>query len=303
MKPTPASNRLTTGHSAAFVAAWRAVFCRVFRWRQADRFAVVPSLRGRPVLAYLPGLDYSDLNAAEARQLAREAAGHPYNIRSLSAHEGEPPSGAPAVLRLDLAAFGHDRTALWERSLKRNARRDVRDARKRGLSAAVECGPAALDTFTALLSSTFSRHGAPMRPAALFKALVNELDARILVVRDADGGAVASLLRFLDGPVAWVPWIGALRRAGASDLLYWALIEDALTSGVDILDFGRAPVGGGVYRFKRKFGAEPVRVLWLSDKPQGIYARYALPQKLYRALPNVVTDAVGPRLCRYLAEY
>ena len=303
MKPTPASNRLTTGHSAAFVAAWRAVFCRVFRWRQADRFAVVPSLRGRPVLAYLPGLDYSDLNAADALLLAREAAGHPYNIRSLSAHEGEPPSGAPAVLRLDLAAFGHDRTALWERSLKRNARRDVRDARKRGLSAAVECGPAALDTFTALLSSTFSRHGAPMRPAALFKALVNELDARILVVRDADGGAVASLLRFLDGPVAWVPWIGALRRAGASDLLYWALIEDALTSGVDILDFGRAPVGGGVYRFKRKFGAEPVRVLWLSDKPQGIYARYALPQKLYRALPNVVTDAVGPRLCRYLAEY
>lgn len=303
MKPTPASNRLTTGHSAAFVAAWRAVFCRVFRWRQADRFAVVPSLRGRPVLAYLPGLDYSDLNAAEARLLAREAAGHPYNIRSLSAHEGEPPSGAPAVLRLDLAAFGHDRTALWERSLKRNARRDVRDARKRGLSAAVECGPAALDTFTALLSSTFSRHGAPMRPAALFKALVNELDARILVVRDADGGAVASLLMFLDGPVAWVPWIGALRRAGASDLLYWALIEDALTSGVDILDFGRAPVGGGVYRFKRKFGAEPVRVLWLSDEPQGIYARYALPQKLYRALPNVVTDAVGPRLCRYLAEY
>ena len=142
-----------------------------------------------------------------------------------------------------------------------------------------------------------------MRPAALFKALVDGLDARILVVRDADGGAVASLLMFLDGPVAWVPWIGALRRTGASDLLYWALIEDALTSGADILDFGRAPVGGGVYRFKRKFGAEPVRVLWLSDKPQDIYARYALPQKLYRALPNVVADAVGPRLCRYLAEY
>ena len=303
MRPTPASDRLTTGHSAAFVASWRAVFCRVFRWRQADRFAVVPSLRGRPVLAYLPGLDYSDLNAAEARQLASEAAGHPYNIRSLSAHEGEPPSGAPAVLRLDLAAFGHDRTALWEQSLKRNARRDVQYARRRGLSASVECGPAALDTFTALLSSTSSRHGAPMRPAALFKALVDALGARILVVRDADGGAVASLLMFLDGPVAWVPWIGALRRTGASDLLYWALIEDALTSGADILDFGRAPVGGGVYRFKRKFGAEPVRVLWLSDKPQDIYARYALPQKLYRALPNAVADAVGPRLCRYLAEY
>lgn len=46
-----------------------------------------------------------------------------------------------------------------------------------------------------------------------------------------------------------------------------------------------------------------VPVLWLSDKPVDLYARYALRQKLYRILPNAVSDAVGPRLCRYLADY
>ena len=303
MRPTPTSDHLLAGHSAAFVASWRAMICRVFRWRQEGQFAIVPSLLGRPVFAYLPGLDYSDLNAAEARQLARQVADRPHNIRSLSAYEGEPPSGAPAVLRLDLGAFGHDRTMIWQQSLAKKVRQNLRGAHRLGLKAAAESGPAALDAFMALWASACSRYGAPMRPAALFKALVDELDAGILIVRDADGRALASALWVLDGTLAWMPYGTSARSAGAGELLYWTLIENALASGADVVDFGRAQVGGGTDRFKRKFGAEPVSVLWLSDKPRDVYARYALPQKLYRALPNVVTDAVGPRLCRYLAEY
>ena len=297
------SDRLTAGHSAAFVASWRSVVCRVFRWRQEGPFAVVPSLLGRPVFAYLPGLSYSDLDVVEARQLARDVAGRPHNIRVLSAPTGDVPSGAPAVLRLDLGAFGHDETALWKRSLKSAARRNILRARRDGLTASEETGPAALDAFRALLSLACSRHGVPMPPAALFEALVDGLDARILVVRDSDGEALASLLWLLDGDLAWMPWTGNVRRTGAGELLYWALIENALRNGANVVDFGRSRVGSGVYRFKRKFGAATVPVLWLSDKPQDLYARYALPQKLYGALPKVVAAAVGPRLCRYLAEY
>ena len=303
MRPTPASDRLIAGHSAEFVAAWRSVFCRIFRWRQDGRFAVVPSLSGRSVFAYLPGLDFSDLNAAEARQLAREVAGRPHNIRSLSVPEGEPPFGAPAVLRLDLGAFAHDRPALWERSLGRSARKFVHKARRNGMRASEETGAPALATFTALLSTALARHGAPMRPKALFKALVDGLDAHILVVRDANGEALASLLWFLDGTLAWAPWVGNVRRAGAGELLLWTLIEDALASGAEIVDFGRTRVGGGTDRFKRKFGTVAVPVLWLSDGSANLHARYALRQKLYGALPTVVADAVGPRLCRYLPDY
>lgn len=297
------SESLAAGHSADFVAAWRSIVCRTFRWRQEGPFAVVPSLWGRPVFAYLPGLDYADLNVVEARQLAREVTGRPHNIRTLSAPEGELPAGTPAVLRLDLAAFAYDRTALWKQSLSQSARRFIRLARRNGLEAAEETGPAALGVFAALLSSALARHGAPMRPRGLFDALVEDLGARILVVRDARGEALASLLWFLDGALAWTPWVGNVRRAGAGELLLWTLIEAALASGAEIVDFGRAHVGGGPYVFKRKFGTVAVPVLWLSDKPADLYARYALRQKLYRILPNAVSDAVGPRLCRYLADY
>ena len=88
------------------------VFCDVYGWRQEGRFAVIPSLLGKPVLACLPGLGYTDLSVAGARELAQEVAGRSFNIRVLAETPGEPPPGAPAVFRLDLAAFDHEREAV-----------------------------------------------------------------------------------------------------------------------------------------------------------------------------------------------
>jgi len=300
-----ADSRLSVGHSPGFVAAWRSVFCDVYRWRRDGRFAVVPQLLGAPVYAYLPGLNYADLNAAEARMLAQQTAGRSFNIRALAEPEGEPPPGAPAVLRLDLAAFGHDRDLIWKQALNSATRRAVRRARKAGLEVAEETGPAAAEAFCGLLAATLARHGAPMMPPALFDTLIERLEARILVVRRRTGDeALASLLWLRDGPLAWVPWSGPRLRADQpGDLLFWGLIEQALEAGAAIVDFGRSPVGDGVYRFKRGFGAVPIPVLWLSDRKAGLYRRYAPAQRLWRALPKVVTDGLGPRSCRYLADY
>ena len=300
-----ADSRLSVGHSPGFVAAWRAAFCDVYRWRREGRFTVVPQLIGAPVFAYLPGLDYTDLNATEARVLAREVADRSFNIRALAAPEGEPPPDTPAVLRLDLAAFGHDRDLIWKQALKGTTRKAVRRARKAGLEVAEETGPAAAEVFRSLLSSTLARHGAPMMPTALFETLIDQLDARILVVRKGAGDeALASMLWFRDGPLAWMAWSGSRLRADRpGNLLFWGLIEHALDAGTAIVDFGRSRVGDGAYRFKRGFGAIPIPVLWLSDRKADLYRRYAPVQRLWRALPKVVTDGLGPRLCRYLADY
>ena len=204
------NSRLTAGHSADFVAAWRSVHCDIYRWQRQDLFAVVPSLFGAPTFAYLPGLNYADLNVAQARGLAGEMAGRSFNIRTLTEPQGEPPPDTPAVLRVDLAAFGNDRDAIWKQALRRAKRKAVRRARKAGLTCAEETGPAALRAFRGLLSATLVRHGAPLMPAALFDALIGEMGARILVVRDTKGEARASLLWLRDGPLAWVPWSGSL---------------------------------------------------------------------------------------------
>ena len=260
------------------------------------------------MFAYLPGLNYSDLDPVEAQELARELAGRRFNIRALSAPrpEGELAPGSHAVLRLDLAAFGHDQDAVWQRGLNKAARKAVRRARKAGLAAAEETGAAAVQAFCAMLRLTHGRHGAPMLPAALFEAMIAELGARITVVRNrADGAPQASLVWVRDGPIAWVPWSGGYLSADRPyNLLFWAMVEQAANEGADILDFGRSRVGDGNYRFKRNYGAGPVPIVWPRDQPADPYqGRYRAAQRLWRALPNFVTDRAGPRLCRYLADF
>ena len=301
----PLNDHLVARHSPAFVSAWRSVYCDVYRWRRDGRFAIVPSLLGQPVFAYLPGLNYSDLDAAEAQALAREMAGRSFNIRAVAPPQDDPSPGTPAVLRLDLAAFGHDREVVWEQGLNKVTRTKVRRALKAGLEVVEETGPDALAAFSRLLSATLTRHGTPMMPTMLFEALIDVLNARILVVRKRPGGeALASSLWFRDGPLVWTPWGGSRRcPESPNNLNFWGLIEQALHDGANIVDFGRSRVGDGGYWFKRGFGAEPVPVLWLSDRSDDLYRRYALKQKLWRTLPSAVTDRAGPRLCRYLADY
>ena len=307
MRPAVARNgggRLLAVHSPDYVEAWRSVLCDVYGWRREGRFAVVPSLLRAPTFVCVPGLDYTDLNAAEARELAREMAGRAFNVRALTASDdGEPPPGAAGVLRVDLAAFGRDREAVWRHALHGTKRTAVRRARKAGLRCGEEAGPGATATLFRLVSATLARHGMPIVPAALFEGVVGALEARILVVRDRAGEALASLLWCRDGPLAWSPFVAGVRRADRpGDLLFWTMIEQALQEGADIVDFGRARVGGGTCRFKQKFGAVPVAVLRLSDRPFDLYRRYAPAQRLWRALPRPVTDRLGPRVRRHLAD-
>ena len=307
MRPAEARSggggRLLAVHSPDYVETWRSVVCDVYGWRRQGRFAVVPSLLQAPTFVCVPGLDYTDLNAADARELAHEMAGRAFNVRALTASDDQPTPGAPGVLRVDLAAFGRDRETVWRHALHGTKRTAVRRARKAGLRCGEEAGPAAVETLFRLVSATLARHGVPIVPTAFFEGVIGTLEARILVVRDRAGEALASLLWCRDGPLALSPFVAGVHRADRpGDLLFWTMMEQALLEGADIVDFGRARVGGGTCRFKQKFGAVPVSVLWLSDRPFDLYRRYAPAQRLWRALPRPVTDRLGPRVRRRLAD-
>lgn len=294
-------------HSPEFVAAWREIYCGVYRWRNEGGWAVVPSLFGRPTYSYLPGLNSSDLDPGEAAALAREAKGRAYNIRVLGggAVAGDPPSGSPVAQRLDLSARDRDTRVIWKRALTRRGRRSIRRAGEAGYTVSEEIGASAVGVFHDLARRAFERHGSPMVPTRLFSALVSELGARILVVRDAGSGRpAASLIWLRDRSLAWAPWSGALRlREYPGSLLFWGWIERACADGVEVLDFGRSSVGQGAYVFKRNFGATPIPLRWFSDRSTDLYRRYAAAQRFWRVLPRPVTRRVGPVLCRYLADY
>ena len=233
-------------------------------------------------------------------------AGGGFHLRVLDRPEPEEslPPGVPVVSRLDLSAFGHDLDLVRRRGLRPAVRQSVRRARRR-YRVSEESGPEGFTALMAMLRLAFARHGSPLPPAALFASLRSALDGRLAVVRDRGSGEVAAAaLWFRDGPLAWTPWSGMRRepdRPGA--LLFWSLVEQAVQAGVEVLDFGRSAMGSGCYRFKSSFGAVPVPLRWFSHRPPDLYRRYALAQRVWRALPRALTGRLGPRLCRYLADY
>lgn len=292
-------------HGSGFVSAWGAIYRAAYRWRREGRFTLVPSLLGSPVLSYLPGLDHSDLGVDEARALSRELAGRRHFLRVLGApaREQSLAPGSPVVMRLDLSGCGSDPKAPWRR-LRPRTRGALRRAAAR-YAVSEEDGTEGFAAFRAMLRLALDRNGAPLPPAHLHRALVSELGGRILVVRDrARGEVAAAALWFRDGPLAWTP-LGGARRAPErpGHRAFWALVETAAADGAQVLDFGGSAFGGGSYRFKRQFGAAPVPVLFLSDRPGDRRRRHAPARRLWRALPRGVTGRLGPLLCRYLAEY
>ena len=85
--------------------------------------------------------------------------------------------------------------------------------------------------------------------------------------------------------------------------MYWQAIREAYEAGKTIFDYGRSGYGGGTYEFKTRWGAVPVKIDVLTPRQQEVYSKYKLASVLWKRLPRVAVDTVGPRLCRYLPDF
>ncbi len=66
------------------------------------------------------------------------------------------------------------------------------------------------------------------------------------------------------------------RKYKGNDFMYWAVMERACQSGVEVFDYGRSTAGTGPYSFKKNWGFEP----------QPLYYQYYLVKADSRAKPQ-----------------
>lgn len=252
------------------------------------------------VAVYLPILSATDLTCQQARELLHQA---PCSRAMVKAVADKDPKedispGAPVLMRLPLES--------GDTAFKRSSscKRSIKKAIKAGLEVRSGTQTHLLKDGYLVYKELMHRHGTPCLPFRLFDILAASGLGRMYVAYQQDS-PVAMLWLMTDGDLAWVPWCGALAHAMPlcpNHLTHLRAQEDARADGATLFDFGRSPMAGGTFEFKRRWGAVAVPLRLFTTHEVDLYGKYELASRLWRALPAQIANRLGPIVCRALPE-
>jgi FemAB-related protein (PEP-CTERM system-associated) len=207
-------------------------------------------------------------------------------------------------MRLDLPGSTDQ---LWSR-LSSKIRNQVRKGQKSGLT--VHWGrDDLLKDFYDVFSRNMRDLGTPVYGAKLFRSVLGRFPERseLCVVRLGSVPVAASLVLHGWG-ISEVPSAGSLRSYNhtcANMLMYWHILERAVQRGQTTLDFGRSSPDSNTFRFKKQWGAVPLRAQWQYHLRRGgtedmrpDNPRYARLVRLWQRMPVWLTRWIGPRIVR-----
>jgi FemAB-related protein (PEP-CTERM system-associated) len=192
--------------------------------------------------------------------------------------------------------------------LKSEVRTQIRKAMKNDLDSCWG-GRELLDELYAVFAQNMRDLGTPVYPKGLFRNILalNPGRAELGVVR-MHGTPIAACLAVHGPGLTEIPSAATLRAyrgTAANSLLYWRAIERAIGRGQTAFDFGRSTPGSPTFIFKRKWGAEPLRVVWQYHVRKGDTRamrpenkKFQMAIQLWRRLPVPVTRILGPLISR-----
>lgn len=193
--------------------------------------------------------------------------------------------------------------------LDRKVRNQVRKAQKSELES-VSGGEPLLDEFYDVFSRNMRDLGTPVLSKRMFAEVLRRFPGRaaVFLVRHK-GQPIAASLPIAHRDTFEVPWASSLkefRQLCPNMLLYWTMIEAAITRGCTVFDFGRSTPDAGTYHFKLQWGAVPRKLHWeyallagRSIPDQGpTNPRFKAAIAAWTKLPLWMTVAFGPSIVR-----
>lgn len=197
-------------------------------------------------------------------------------------------------------------------AIPRKQRAEVRRALGYDLNISTGQGATDVAAHYAVYTESVRNLGTPVFPRSLFTQVLHEFGsaADVLVVRSG-GDAVAAVLSLYWRRTVYPYWGGGTadaRRLRANDRMYFELMRHAREQGCTYFDFGRSKVGTGAAAFKKNWGFDPQPLTYYDRVADGASIRdanplnpkYRLQVALWRKLPLVVANRVGPWIAKGL---
>jgi FemAB-related protein (PEP-CTERM system-associated) len=309
---------------------WREIFQRVFGHdseylvaRRGDRIVgVLPLVLFRSLIfgrliVSLPMLNYGGLLTddsgarqpllAEAERIGRKFRAKYIELRHREKLTELPSREHKVSVLLDLPA---SEDALWQQ-LDRKVRNQVRKAQKSDLTVQ-HGGRELVGDFYRVFAENMRDLGTPVYSRRLFERVAElfPTESRVHVIRHA-GQPVAGSVTLAHTGTVLVPWASSLRhyrQLCPNMLLYWSMLEHAVSSGARVFDFGRSSVDASTLAFKLQWGAESEPQAW----EYRLLARTAIPEhgvssprfetavRAWMRLPIALATRIGPSIVRQI---
>lgn len=278
-------------------------------------------------VAYLDGggaIGTDEARAALVAFAAERSAARGAILELRSSSEPPAPRGFTAVVSRDkdtlVRALPTDPDEI-AKGLDGKTRNQLRKALREGLwSETVPATDDAVAAFRAVYARTLRDLGSPPHSLDFFVGLARALGgsrpsgarAHVARVVSATGELLAAALVLDDrrgGSV--LPWAASDRRADALEpntLLYHELLTGAVARGRRRFDFGRSTRDSAQFKFKTRWGAEPVPLHWTTIGRRVHAAPVAREKEgklrhvvaAWKRLPVRMSSSVGPLLLRWL---
>ena len=201
---------------------------------------------------------------------------------------------------LDLPATPDE---LWKR-FPSKLRSQIRRPQKDGM--VVRFGLDQREAFYGVFARKMRELGTPVLPQRFFAECARRLAGHIEfgVVYREDVPVAAGCGFAFNGEFE-ITWAGSLRQFNAQSpnmLLYWSLMEQMISRGVRVFNFGRCTPNGPTHRFKRQWNPVEITLPWLQRSSVGGVAAPPSPDRpvfraataAWRRLPLPITNTLGP---------
>ncbi len=216
-----------------------------------------------------------------------------------------PMSSTKVTMEIQLPATVDD----YCKQLSTSRQKKIRYGLKRGLRAEWG-GLEAVPIFYKIFATNMRNLGTPVYPSAFFENQMSRLREKIRILSLWDGTKpVAASFVTAHRETLELPWAASLpesRKKEAPMIMYWTLIEKAIEERFHKIDLGRCSPGGGTYEFKRHWNPveRPLHwYYWLGanasiPRPRPDNPKFRFATKLWKRLPLLVANGLGPRIVR-----